>query len=103
MSNLSNRSDLLVAGLESWYAEQCDGDWEHSWGLSIQTIDNPGWRVEIDLLETAFADIEIAFSREERSASDWIQFKVHDGKFEGAGGVGNLAELLRCFLEVVRP
>ena len=102
MSNLSNRSDPLVEGLESWYSEQCNSDWEHSWGLSIQTIDNPGWHVEIDLVETAWAGVVIAFSREERSESNWIQFEVRDNKFVGSGGVGNLAELLRCFLTVVR-
>ena len=101
MNKLSSSSELLNA-IENWFSAQCDDDWEHSWGLRIETIDNPGWRVEIVLVETAWAKVEIAFSRTERSESDWIHFKVHDGKFDGAGGVGNLAELLCCFLAVVQ-
>ena len=38
--------------LEQWYEKTCDGDWEHIYGISIDTLDNPGWRVRIDLRET---------------------------------------------------
>lgn len=29
--------------LTSWYKTQCNGDWEHSYGIEISTIDNPGF------------------------------------------------------------
>jgi Immunity protein 53 len=35
--------------LEKWYRARCNGDWEHQWGVEIGTLDNPGWRVHIDL------------------------------------------------------
>ena len=38
--------------LEKWYRQQCNGDWEHSWGIKIDTLDNPGWTIEINLNET---------------------------------------------------
>jgi hypothetical protein len=88
--------------LESWFRAQCDGDWEHSYGLSIESIDNPGWHVEIDLSETALAGVDVPFSRDERSKSDWLQFEVRAGKFTGSSGVGNLGELLRQFLALTR-
>jgi hypothetical protein len=28
--------------LAAWYAEQCDGEWEHAKGISIRSCDNPG-------------------------------------------------------------
>jgi hypothetical protein len=28
--------------LEAWYASRCDGEWEHGYGISIETLDNPG-------------------------------------------------------------
>lgn len=34
-----------------WYASQCDGDWEHEHGMSIETIDNPGWALEVSFAE----------------------------------------------------
>jgi Immunity protein 53 len=98
MNWVSNMSQPIIEALECWFKAQCDGDWEHSYGLSIESIDNPGWHVEIDLAQTAMAGVELAFSRDERSESDWVQFEVRAGKFIGSGGVGNLAEILRRFL-----
>ena len=35
--------------LQSWYQAQCDEDWEHGEGITIETLDNPGWSLEIAL------------------------------------------------------
>ncbi len=40
--------------LEQWYAEQCDGVWEELYGITIQTLDNPGWDVTIQLIGTKY-------------------------------------------------
>ena len=42
----------MINWLENWYSSQCDGSWEHFYGIKIETLDNPGWAVEIDLCET---------------------------------------------------
>lgn len=31
-----------LALLQQWYLQQCNEDWEHSWGVRIATLDNPG-------------------------------------------------------------
>ncbi|MBK1616374.1 rhodanese-related sulfurtransferase [Rubrivivax gelatinosus] len=87
-----------LAHIQSWYASQCDGDWEHSYGLRIETLDNPGWHVTIDLHDTELA--ARSFSPVERRAGefDWVLCKVEAGQFVGAGGAGNLADLLAVFL-----
>ena len=38
--------------LQKWYHSMCDGDWEHCYGVKIDTSDNPGWIVEIDIIDT---------------------------------------------------
>ncbi|MEU4549059.1 Imm53 family immunity protein [Nonomuraea dietziae] len=49
----------MIAGpltsLQSWYASCCDDDWEHSYGVTIGTLDNPGWCMKIDLVDTSLA------------------------------------------------
>lgn len=35
--------------IQRWYANLCDADWEHQYGISLTTIDNPGWSLRIDL------------------------------------------------------
>lgn len=86
--------------LQEWYESQCNGDWEHSYGISIGTLDNPGWLVEIDLTETSQYGVhfvELQRGDCERD-SDWISCKVTDSKFTGTGGARNLEEILDAFL-----
>lgn len=83
--------------LESWYLEQCDGDWEHTYGVRVETLDNPGWSLEIDLAGTSLEDLVQSRHQEERNENDWIAYEIKDSKFLGAGGPGNLGELIDVF------
>ncbi|MFE9809303.1 immunity 53 family protein [Streptomyces sp. NPDC005548] len=85
--------------LQRWYAAQCDGDWEHEWGVRIATLDNPGWTVDIDLEDTSLAGRPYAGIHLRRSESDWVITKVSDKVFEAACGPLNLSELLGLFRE----
>jgi len=42
----------VLAELQRWYESQCNEDWEHQYGVKIDTLDNPGWSVIIDLDDT---------------------------------------------------
>ncbi len=41
-----------IERLQAWYLAQCDGEWEHGFGPTISTLDNPGWSVKVDLKGT---------------------------------------------------
>ena len=78
--------------IQDWYLAQCDGDWEHSYGLQIGTLDNPGWSVEIDLKTTAletkiFTPVEKGVGAESiKDDQDWYLCKVEHQKFIGHCG-----------------
>ncbi|GHB54781.1 hypothetical protein GCM10010331_48120 [Streptomyces xanthochromogenes] len=38
-----SEAENVLDRLQSWYSAQCNGDWEHEWGIKIDTLDNPGW------------------------------------------------------------
>lgn len=90
--------------LQEWYLSQCDDDWEHSYGISIDTLDNPGWSLKIDLKGTAledvpFSGVKYGVGREgEFSGDDWIACEIKDRKFLAYGGPRKLDELIRTFL-----
>ena len=84
--------------LEDWYLQQCNGIWEHSYGIKIRTLDNPGWHVTICLEDTALENKDIKPIIEERAEDDWIHCKVLDNKFNGHGGPKNLNEIIEVFL-----
>lgn len=86
-----------LAWLEDWYATQCNGEWEHSYGVKIDTLDNPGWEITIDLNDTSLAGHEMINMKVNRSENDWFNCKVVDNKFIGYGGIKNLSDMIICF------
>ncbi|WP_046729438.1 immunity 53 family protein [Streptomyces humi] len=83
--------------LQHWYAAQCDGDWEHEWGVTIGTLDNPGWTVKISLEETDLADREYPRQQVTRGEQDWVMAWTSEKEFRIACGPGNLTEALTLF------
>ena len=79
-----------VEFLQKWFGSQCNGDWEHCFGIGISTMDNPGWHVSVELEETPLAGVAFSPVLEERTEEDWVCCRIKDGCFEGFGGVGNL-------------
>ncbi|MDJ0600941.1 MAG: immunity 53 family protein [Crocosphaera sp.] len=93
-------NDALI-WLENWYTSQCDGDWEHTYGIDIKTLDNPGWLVIIDLLQTELENYKFDEVSIKRSNNDWIHCCLKNGKFQGAGSSFNLLEILNVFRDWV--
>jgi hypothetical protein len=92
-------SDVLTR-LQQWYFANCNGDWEHSYGVRVETIDNPGWLLAVQLTNTyleaaAFSEVKVHRANE----NDWLQCRVEDGEFKGACGPLNFGELLSVFLK----
>jgi hypothetical protein len=88
-----------IARLQQWYLAQCDEDWEHSYGIKIDTLDNPGWIVRIDLTDTPVENAAFTPLVVHRSETDWLDCAVRNAQFHGAGGPLNLEEILVAFLD----
>jgi Immunity protein 53 len=87
----------IIAWIQNWYFNNCNGDWEHTFGIKINTLDNPGWCISIDLEETPMENINFQTIDLERTENDWIMCKVNQKKFEIACGSLNLLEALNIF------
>ena len=86
-----------LAKLQAWYHAQCNGDWEHAWGVEIGTLDNPGWRLRITLTDTRLAGVP--YDRRELATSDleWLHCWVEGEVFHAAGGPQMLRAMLQEF------
>lgn len=87
----------ILKWLQEWYKLNCDGNWEHMFGIKIYNVDNPGWSIEIDLADTdleekPFKDIEY-----DNSNVDWMFCYVKEEKFYGSGGPDKLIEIIEIF------
>ncbi len=99
--------------IENWYASQCDGDWEHDNGISIGCSDNPGWIVEISLVDTDLEDLMVEYKLVEGSetrvdefgttqSTDWYGFSIKDKMFSGCGDPSKLRLLLEIFRKIAQ-
>jgi hypothetical protein len=98
--------------LERWYQSRCDGEWEHDHGVTIQSLDNPGWLVTIELQHLVSAqranDRVLAVVGEPPSDANgnlggviWMECKIESGKFVGAGDPTQLRAILAQFRSLV--
>ncbi len=84
--------------IQEWYESQCDGDWEHAFGVNLKTLENPGWEVSIAIAETEWEGKPFSELVIKRTEDNWIHCKVEYGYFESFGGPGNLKEIFEIFL-----
>ena len=84
----------ILKWLEEWYESNCDGDWEHQFGLSLNTLDNPGWCLRLDLNYTLFEDVIFPEVLIDRSEYDWVRCIKKGSSIECTGGSKNLEEML---------
>ena len=105
----------ILSQLMRWYYSHCDGEWEHSCGVRIDTLDNPGWLVKISLEGTMIDPKSIQDCRVYRDEDDWFEYEaVHDPRmgglgrqhmgwcFQAFGGPHNLAEIIEHFLRCAK-
>jgi hypothetical protein len=95
--------DLLQA-LQDWFAEHCDGDWERECGLTIETLDNPGWLVTISLLDTELESRPFRTIQESVDSDDsdeaprWLHCYSTGEMWYGAGDETKLTVIMQTFL-----
>lgn len=94
-----------ISQLQAWYQSQCNEVWEHRYGIKIDTCDNPGWWVKIDLCDTLLAakpyeSVSLNVDSDgHQTAESWLDCKVTELVWEGAGDPTRLEEILRHFLD----
>ena len=91
-----------LAELQRWYQAQCDGFWEHAYGVQIETLDNPGWKLDINLSSTGLESAQFEKLQIDRSDEDWLLCEIENELFKGRGGAGNLVEILEVFQSFVK-
>ncbi len=83
----------------------CNGDWEHTYGIHLETLDNPGWHIRIELTDTElqerpFQTIQYGIGpASEPDAADWLICRKEGLEFHGYGGPDKLDVLFGHFLD----
>ena len=88
-----------LGALQSWYAAQCDGDWETRYGVMLSTTETSGWELRIDLVGTELEGRELGRIRAAHTPGDWFEAWCDGYTFRAAGGVESLDQLLEAFFD----
>lgn len=83
--------------LPAWYLLWCDDDWEHSYGVAIESNADLGWILKADLSDTALEEQALQRGEQRRSENDWLSWEVKDAVYLSAGGLWNLTEMVGIF------
>lgn len=86
-----------IIWLQKWYSNQIDGEWEHFYGVLIETLDNPGWHVKINLQDIDIGRDEMQEHRQYITEYDWIRCSVENHVFEGYGDPFKLDMIIQLF------
>ena len=93
--------------LMGWYLAQCDENWEHRFGLSISTLDNPGWSLAVDLAGTAMEGRPLASISDNvdpaghPAGAAWLVCRLEEGQFKAFGGPLDFGRMIRAFRDWV--
>lgn len=87
--------------LQKWVAAQADGDWEHEMGLTLTVLDNPGWDLNVDLVNYEEYLQDISYTLIKNGDNNWIGYKIQDSYLNIAGDLGKLSCILDFFRSVI--
>lgn len=85
--------DHLLIWLQNWYEQE---NLKKDINFFISTLDNPGWRVKLDLKNTCLNGLTTTWFTEEREVdeNDWFHCGLRNNLYEGFGGPFNLRHLI---------
>lgn|SRR6185503_768421 len=95
-----------ITWLMNWYSAQCNDDWEHQYGVHIDTLDNPGWLIDIDLSETALETQIYSTVDNLKADASWWYCTVEKNQWRARCGPNDLTTvigLFRDWAESVEP
>lgn len=91
-------SDLIVR-LQGWYESNCNGDWEHSSGVKIESLDNPGWMVRLDIVGTQVEGKMLGRVIVDNSVENWLHYWSDGESIQAAGSPQRLRDALKVILD----
>lgn len=82
--------------VNTWYQSKCDGVWEHSYGFSLDNIDNPGWCIKI----TGENNKKVLSITSDIDTEDfWLSITSNENSFIGYSGILSFDRLLEYVVE----
>ena len=89
--------------LADWYENQCNRKWDSKRGISLRSLDRPGWLLKVDLVgtdleHTPFQPVRVGVTDKGQPEEPvWMTCRVHEGQFIAACSPDMLSHALDTF------
>jgi hypothetical protein len=87
--------------LDTWYQSQCNGDWEHSRGMQLESLKERGWQLTIHLIGTSAANASPQRLNLDTPCGEWINCSISKDRFQGSGDPRKLEQIIGVFRQWV--
>lgn len=80
-----------------WFASQCDGDWEHSYAIILETEYPAEWSLTINLSQTELENQHFDKIHTKFNDHNWVECSVQDNKFIGKCSAVKVLDMIHTF------
>ena len=70
----------VLKEIQEWFQNQCDGGWEHARRITLDSCDNPGWWLKIDLQGTNLENKQFNLKTAVQATHSRAGAHAHGGK-----------------------
>jgi hypothetical protein len=87
---------MIMDLINKWLIINCNGDWEHEFGVRIISSDVPGWNIELDLSKTCLESTNFSYS--EKKEHSFIEINIIDNVFKAYCSLNYYNRCLSLFI-----
>lgn len=87
----------ILQWIQEWYNRFCWDEERHYYGIKIETLDNPGWSVKIEICDTPLENKAFRENCQDNGDSDLDLLQSRGWFFKGAGDPNKLIPILEVF------
>jgi Immunity protein 53 len=98
-----HESNRELLKLQKWYFSNCNENWEYEYGLSIQSLPDPGWELNLDLLATSWEGLELEPQSQRNSEQDWLHLRTTERGLQATCGPLGLSSAIDQALALLTP
>ena len=94
--NHLEKDNYLLDWVQRWFISNCNGDWEHGYGINMEYTKETGWYVYFNVNHTSMYDCKFD-KKDKKGKKKWLTFEVNENSFIGRGDSSKLEEILQTF------
>ena len=90
-----------ITSLNQWLILNSNGNWEREFGFKITSMSDPGWKIQIDTIDTCLEGIEVHFESEIEGELHYYKFSTENNMINIIAGVYGIDKAMAHFSDEI--